>query len=250
MHWKSKVEKAKRPCLQFSGGKDSLACLQLLKPWHSKLIVLWSNPGDPFPEALALMETIKPKVAEFHEVRGNALADSTTLGLPADIVPVRSTPLGQLLEPDGKAVRLRNRYECCWSNFWLPTSNKARELGVDLLIRGQRDAEELRAPVVDGSHDLCGAEIVLPIKNWSEQDVMDYLRAENVEIPRFYESMHCSVDCMHCTAYVKDTRGKVGYLRKYHPEVAKEYEYRMGLVAQALMPDIHETQKTLEEIHG
>ena len=38
--------------LQFSGGKDSTACLHLLEPWWDKVHVVWVNPGAPYPEML------------------------------------------------------------------------------------------------------------------------------------------------------------------------------------------------------
>jgi 3'-phosphoadenosine 5'-phosphosulfate sulfotransferase (PAPS reductase)/FAD synthetase len=49
--------------LQFSGGKDSLACLLLLRPWWDRLTVMWVNTGAAFPETLELMEAVRSRVA-------------------------------------------------------------------------------------------------------------------------------------------------------------------------------------------
>lgn len=247
MSWKTKFEAAANPALQFSGGKDSLACLYLLRPYWSRLTVIWANQGDPFPETLELVEAVKPLVKEFHQVNGQSFQDAET-AFPVDLVPVRSTWLGMQLEPDGQQIRLRSRYDCCWANFWLPMTQAVKALGIDLLVRGQRRSEELRAPVKEGSLDPSGAEVVLPIDDWSVEDVYAYLKEQGVPLPRFYELMGCSIDCMHCTAYLKDSRGKVAYLRKYHPSAAVEYERRLGLVGQALLPDINEMKDSLIEI--
>jgi phosphoadenosine phosphosulfate reductase len=237
-----------RVALQFSGGKDSLACLHLLKPWWHRLIVIWANPGDPFPETVELVNEVSQNVAEFYTVSGNCL-DSPSL--PVDLLPIRSSMLGMQLEPDGNQIALRSRYDCCWENFWLPMTQAVKRLNVDLLIRGQRNDEELRVPIPARAKDPSGAEIFLPIQHWTARDVKSYLADEGVSLPRFYETMDCSVDCMRCTAYLKDTRGKVEYLRKYHPHVAMDYESRLARVASALVPDIDELKASLLEInHG
>jgi 3'-phosphoadenosine 5'-phosphosulfate sulfotransferase (PAPS reductase)/FAD synthetase len=246
--WRGKIEQAKKPALQFSGGKDSLACLYLLRPYWDRLTVIFANQGDPFPETMSLLEQIKPLVMEFHVAEGNSRHERA---YPVDMLPVRNTPLGRVLEPDG-AYRpmLQNRNECCWRNFWLPMTRKVRDLGVDLLIRGQRREEELRAPIEEqGSMDPSGAEVILPINDWTTDQVKTFLQECGVPLPRFYETMSCSVDCMCCTAYLKDTRGKVEYLRKYHPEVGLEYERRLRVIGKELQQDIDEMRKSLVEIN-
>ena len=59
-----------RVALQISGGKDSLAVLHAMQPWWDRLCVFWTNPGNPFPETVALMEKIKAEVPFFGEVAG------------------------------------------------------------------------------------------------------------------------------------------------------------------------------------
>ena len=39
----------KKAVLSFSGGKDSLACLHLCRPYRDKLTVAWVNTGAAFP---------------------------------------------------------------------------------------------------------------------------------------------------------------------------------------------------------
>lgn len=240
-------DKHERLALQFSGGKDSLACLYLLKPWWDRLIVIWTNPGDPFPETLELIEKVKGLVSEFHEVKGNSYG-SSSFAFPVDTLPVRATSVGRQVEPDGAKVTLRSRWDCCWQNFWLPMTQKVKELGVTIIFRGQRNSETLRAPIKEGSRDPSGAEIVLPINDWSADQVFAFLKEQGVEIPRFYEFMNASPDCMRCTAFSDDQRGKYKYLAKYHPKVAEEYALRIRLIARELQEGVNEMQRNLDEI--
>jgi 3'-phosphoadenosine 5'-phosphosulfate sulfotransferase (PAPS reductase)/FAD synthetase len=237
----------RRFALQFSGGKDSLACLQLLKPWWDRLIVLWSNMGDPFPETVEQMQGVRKLVAEFHEIRGNSF-DEASRAYPVDLLSLRATPLGRTLEPDGAKVTLRNRYDCCWSNSWLPMTNAAKALGIELLIRGQRDSESERAPIQKDSRDPSGAAILLPLKLWQQEDVFSYLKQEGVTLPRTYQFIRSSVDCMHCTAWLGDKRGKLEYLRRFHPVVAQEYEKRLALIGDELKHEVTEAHISLLEV--
>lgn len=241
------VIRHERFALQFSGGKDSLACLYLLKPWWDKLIVLWNNMGDPYPETIEQMEGVKKLVKEFYEIKGNSKA-STYNAYPVDLLPMRATELGRALEPDGANITLRSRFDCCWENFWLPMTNAVKELGITLLIRGQRDSEAERAPINEDSRDPSGAEILLPLKKWEYTEVFHYLDAEGVEIPRTYQYIGSSVDCMMCTAWTEDARGKVEYLRRFHPAQATEYERRMRVIAVEVLHGADEMRRNVEEI--
>lgn len=236
-----------RFALQFSGGKDSLACLYLLKPWWDRLIVLWNNMGDPYPEAIEQMRWVSGLVKEFHEIKGNSRA-SNEHSYPVDLLPMRATIIGRALEPEGATITLKSRFDCCWANFWLPMTKAVSSLGITLLIRGQRDSEQERAPIDKDSRDPSGAEILLPLKGWKYDEVFDYLKAEGAPIPRTYEYIKTSVDCMMCTAWAEDARGKVAYLRKFHPNEAVEYERRMRLIAIEVLHGAEEMQRNLDEI--
>jgi phosphoadenosine phosphosulfate reductase len=235
-----------RYALQFSGGKDSLALLYVMRPWWKKLIVLWGNAGDSFPEIVQQMETIKPLVAEFHEIKGHAGKGA----LPVDLLPMRSTAFGRAVEPEATGTELRSAIDCCFENLWMPLSNAVRSLGITLLFRGQRNSEYYRAPVTTGSVDPSGARIVLPLAQWSLTDILDYLKTQGIELPKYYDYMSGGPKCMHCTAWAHEQRGKLAYLRKFHPEAAKEYERRMFLVRDEVVMGIVELQKSMHEVNG
>ena len=224
----SAIKRHDRFALQFSGGKDSLACLYLLKPWWDRLIVLWGNAGDEYPETREQMEQLKVCVAEFHEIRGYAALDNAK-AFPVDLLPIKATELGRMIEPDAGPL-MQSRYDCCWRNIYAPMTAKVKELGITLLIRGQRDDESQRAPIENGSLDPSGAEICLPIHDWTKVGVMAYLKEVGAPIPRQYQYGMASLGCMHCTAYTADSANKLLYLHDFHREAAKEYLRRMEMI--------------------
>ncbi|ONC13599.1 phosphoadenosine phosphosulfate reductase domain-containing protein [Burkholderia pseudomallei] len=232
---RSDIERAmaahQRPCLQFSGGKDSLACLYLLRPYWDRLTVMWSSRGDAYPEARELFEAVRSMVHDVIEVGGDeqwrAAAANTW---PADCVPARATWFGRMVEPRDDGFGLVNRYDCCLANFWKPMAEATAAGNFDLVIRGQRDDEAKRAPLTSGATDGDGRVYLLPIQHWTKSDVLKYLRAQGVEVPRQYDYGMASLDCLHCTAYLDENGGKLRYLRDFHPEVALEYERRLRLI--------------------
>lgn len=236
-----------RVALEFGGGKDSHACLYLCRPWWDRLIVLWGNPGDPFPETVELMERMRGLVGTFHEVRGNSREEAAR-AYPVDLLPIRATPLGRWLQPEGSRVTLRSRSDCCGSNLWLPMARAKAALGIEVVIRGQRESEYLRSPLRDRATRAGAPALCLPIETWSEADVYAYLAAEGVALPRSYDFVATSMDCMRCTGYMEEARGRMAYLRKFHPEVAREYRDRLALITAEQAHAIEHVRTNIEEI--
>lgn len=220
-----------RPCLQFSGGKDSLACLYLLRPYWDRLTVMWSSRGDAYPEARELFEAVRSMVHDVIEVGGDEQWRAAAVNTwPVDSVPAPATWFGRMVEPSTDAFGLVNRYDCCLANFWKPMAEATAAGNFDLVIRGQRDDEAKRAPLTSGATDGDGRVYLLPIQHWMKSDVLKYLRDQGVEVPRQYDYGMASLDCLHCTAYLDENGGKLRYLRDFHPEVALEYERRLRLI--------------------
>ena len=75
-----------RAVLAFSGGKDSLVCLDLCRDYRDKLTVVWVNTGAAFPH---MVEFVR-KAAEGYsliELHSDQAAWHAQHGLPAEIVP-------------------------------------------------------------------------------------------------------------------------------------------------------------------
>ncbi|VWC29859.1 phosphoadenosine phosphosulfate reductase [Burkholderia lata] len=223
----------KRVALTFSGGKDSLACLYLLRPWWDRVIVLWANAGDPYPETIEQMERIRRLVPNFVEVKGPGYVwrHGPEQTFPADMMPLSATPAGRMAEASAPKFKIHSKFDCCWSNWWLPLHNAINAHGVDLLIRGDRADEKLtNNALLNGEPDPNGGAYLFPLRDWSREDVFAYLRAEGVEVPRSYGYGLGSLDCMHCTAWLNESGNKLRYLRDFHPEAAFEYERRLRMI--------------------
>ncbi|WP_454845314.1 phosphoadenosine phosphosulfate reductase domain-containing protein [Ralstonia thomasii] len=241
------------PVLKFSGGKDSLACLYLLRPYWYRVTVLWANPGDPYPETVELMEHVAKMVPNFLEVPGPGYVKSHAAQqtYPADVVPWSATPLGRACIPGSPMFKLHSPMECCAYNVWAPMQSIIKELGYDLVIRGERETEAHRPPIVHGMFDAQnGGTQLMPIRAWSKDEVLAYLRSQGVEVPRQYAYGMGSLDCMHCTAFLAEARGKLRYLRDFHPDAAVEYERRLRLIRSEQEHHIRLTKIALGDIEA
>ncbi len=220
--------------LQVSGGRDSLACLYLLRPYWHRLTVYWCNTGAPFPETVEIMNQVREMVPRFMEIEGDQPAVVAGFGLPSDIVPASHTPIG-LIGGDSAGPLIQDRYSCCANVIMLPLHRKMQEDGITLVIRGQKKADRLKSPLASGQTDL-GIEYLFPIEDWTSEQVMTYLQSQGAPIPRFYEVMDSAPDCMTCSAYWET--GAAAYLKRYHHEHYIEVQRRLDFINAAIAPSI------------
>jgi phosphoadenosine phosphosulfate reductase len=205
--------------LMFSGGKDSIACLHLLKEHLEKILVVWVNTGASFPEIEEFMEKTRSEVPNFLEIKTNQPESIKAHGYPSDVVPVNYTGLGQSVTSI-KDFKVRSYFECCSENFWSPCDAEMRRIGVTGIIRGQRNEEGHRAPIKSG-HIENGIEYYLPIETWSKEEVIEYLRSKDVNIDERLSMDHSSLDCWNCTAYMAESADRFKYIQKHHPSKYK-----------------------------
>ena len=81
--------------LWFSGGKDSMACIYLLKEHLDNINVVWVNTSKNYPELLDTVARAKKLCPNFIEVKTDRDAQWEGNGLPSDIVPIEYTKMGQ-----------------------------------------------------------------------------------------------------------------------------------------------------------
>lgn len=222
------IARHERIALQFSGGKDSLAVLYLMRPYWDRLTVYWTDTGDSFPETRELMDQIKRLVPHFERIQGCQPEVIKAFGLPSDIVPSNSTPMGIMLRPG--APLIQDRYSCCMRSMMIPMHERMVQDGITLIIRGQKNSDRMRAPMKSGYVEN-GIEYLFPIEDWDDAKVFAYLKEQGVALPRFYEMMSSAPDCMTCSAYWEEGRG--AYLKKYHPEQYQEYQRRLNTISEA-----------------
>lgn len=218
--------------LQFSGGKDSLACLYLMRGWLNRITVYWLNTGDPFPETLDLMKRIREMCPHFVEVTSDVQAVQDQFGIPSDLVPATRTMLGKIASGDGR-LPIQDRFSCCFMTVTKPMHERMMADGITLIIRGQRDDDAFKAPVNSG-HIENGIEYLFPISDWTGNDVMAYLTREGAPIPRFYEVMRSMPNCKCCSAWWDESRAS--YLKRYHYGAYIEYQAKLDTIRSAVEP--------------
>lgn len=183
-----------RPALLFSGGKDSITLVHLaikaFAPGKLPFPLVHIDTGHNFPEALSFRDWLAEKVGAELIVRK-----------VEDTIKQRN-----LTEPKGKFP----------SRNWLQTYtllDTIEEFQFDACIGGaRRDEEKARAkerifsvrdefgqwnPKLQRPElwNICNGKIhkgenvrVFPISNWTELDVWNYIRKENIDLPSIYFS--------------------------------------------------------------
>lgn len=222
------LENHKKIALQFSGGKDSLACFFMLKPYWDKLTVYWVNTGASFPEVREIVEKIS-KLANLVEIETDQPENIKRFGYPVDVLPITSN------------MRMQSFMSCCIQNLMLPMHERMIADGITLVIRGQRQEERHKSPFMSGFVSD-GIEYYFPIEDWTGDEVIAYLKSIN-ELPEYYNHVDSSLDCWSCTAYLSENLRKRTYMRHKYPE-------KYLIVSQMLTDIAIETERDLKHLRA
>jgi phosphoadenosine phosphosulfate reductase len=225
--------------LEFSGGRDSLACLYLLKPWLDGITVYWLDSGDNFPETYTLVDRLRAWIPNFVTVKTNRDEILATDGWPTDVMPAQNSDMGMLV--DNPRLVLQSRYDCCAKVIMTPLHQAVVSDKVNVIIRGQRLSDKQQNPIRHGEN-FSGIRYLYPIDEWSDEDVMDYLQDVGAPIPPYYSVLSSAPDCMTCTGWLEEGRSR--YMRDKHPTAYAEYQRRLRLIATELQPHL---ENLLEE---
>ena len=238
------LEGHKKIALQFSGGRDSLAMLLYLRPIWDKVTVYYTNSGDAYPETLALVAAVKDVVPNFVEIQGKVQETREQFGWSSDVMPADANfKFGPGMVPGH--MPLIDRYSCCYRSILDPMHTKMKEDGVTCLLRGQRQADNIKSDVQDGEW-IDGFQIFYPINGWSTQEVDDYIEACGVDLPAYYAyGLTSAPDCMHCTAWLEHKATK--YLSKKHPDVALEVNRRLQQIKVVVQPFLQNLDAAIED---
>jgi phosphoadenosine phosphosulfate reductase len=220
--------------LQFSGGKDSLACLFLLKDYWESITVVWVNTGAAFPETLKQMEFIKSIVPNFLEVNSNQPLSIEMNGYPSDVIDSWATPLGRLIDKS-EIKKMQAPFDCCNTNLWQPMQ-RAME-GFTVIIRGQRNDEKKKSPIRSG-YEENGTTYLFPLEDWTEEDVLGFLKKEGIPLPDNYNYFNSSLDCWSCTAYLKENIGKNEYMRILHPDLHEKRQFALKDIIDSVSTEL------------
>ena len=236
------IDKYERPALQFSGGKDSLACLYLLRDKLDKLTVYHLDTGDCIPETVAVVEEVRAWVPNFVVIQSSVAKWRQEYGYPSDLMPAKAHWLGVAYGMN--KFRLSNRFDCCWSNLMAPMHQQMIDDGVDLVIRGTKQCDTGTIPH-EGKDDFY--EVALPIKNWTHEEVFEYLHsvgAPQNAVYEYYKNISAP-ECLGCTAWWDDN--KAAYLKARHPEKLQEYRANLFAIAGTLQSHLADLYTELKE---
>lgn len=232
----------RKPALQFSGGKDSLACLYLLRPLLADLIVYWLDTGDGCPETRAIVDQVRPWVPNFVTITTDVKAWRAIHGMPSDLAPARAHWLG--VAYGMAASPIVGRFDCCWHNLMAPMHLRMVADGVDAVIRGTKLCDTGKVPI-EGRTEFY--DVLLPLRDWTHGDVFDYL--ESVGAPRngIYEHAGQGIsapECMGCTAWWED--GKAAYFKALHPQRLEAYRNDLRRIRVVVQEHLRELDEQLE----
>jgi phosphoadenosine phosphosulfate reductase len=228
--------------LQFSGGKDSLACLLLLKDQLHDITVVWADSGDAFPETHEQMQMVRAMCPNFVVAQGDAKAVIEKFGYPTDLLPVSNHSQVMQLSSQDK-LPLQGYLECCVRSFLEPMHKKTLELGATMIIRGQKACDKKKAPIKSGDV-VNGITYWFPLEHWTDEQVMEYVEGSPL-LPLHYATANTSLDCMHCTAYLSDNAWKLPYLKRNHPTVATEVLHRLNEINDEIESEYKNLKRVL-----
>lgn len=219
--------------LAFSGGKDSLACWLLARDRDPH--VIWVNTGKTYPETRGVVDYVRTRSKNFHEVRTDQARQNAEHGIPTELLAVDCTLFGgQFVRPRG--ARVQSYLNCCLQNIGMPLHHKAKVLGCDILIRGQRNDEWHRSTARDGTV-LDGITYRQPIEDWTSQQVIDFI-ARHMPVPGHFVLEHSSMDCYDCTAFLEHSIDRAAWSKARHPELHAQHIARLRDLRAGLEPGL------------
>lgn len=229
--------------LAFSGGKDAMACLHLMRGQFDCAIHV--DTGYYLPETKACVEYAASLVPVMHIVTTDRKGQNEREGIPADVVPIDWTRTGQEFWSK-KQITIQSYLDCCFQNRMQPLWEKAKSLGVTRLVSGTRSQDGGNHAIRNGLI-FDGIERVHPIEGWTDKEVLEYLEGK-MDVPAHYYQVlsQSSLDCYDCTAYRLKSQDRIDWMRTRHPEAYAQYAVRRDAIDAALAEAMLGTAKTSE----
>lgn len=210
--------------LEFSGGRDSLAVLQLLQPWPDNLHVVHLDTCDAPPETERLVRGMAARFGDkFHIVRSSSYAVRAEYGHPSPVV-MSDKPFF------AEAPLMQTQFECCLRTIMVPLHQYVLGLGATMIIRGQRGSDCHKNPAEHLSVND-GIVIAYPVNDKTDAEI-DAICGDL--LPSFYEFTKDAPDCMTCTGYWG--RGYQEWLRSVDKKLADDRKERVSALIASLVP--------------
>lgn len=185
---KEALAKSKHPAIGFSGGKDSIVVLNLVREIDPSVVAVFGNTGVEAPETVKFCRNI-PNLVE--------LKPHKTFW---ECVDQYGWPMIK-----SKAKSHGNR--CCYYLKEQPMLEYIKENNIDLVFTGLT-SDESRARWL--FFKRCGPYYYMktwgvwkchPIHDWTVKDVWDYIHDKNIPYNPIYDRGAVRAGCQPCTAY-------------------------------------------------
>lgn len=190
----------------FSGGKDSTALLIFLKLKGVEFEAVFCNTGWELPETLVYIKYIKEKVlnGKLTELRSETYFSMKDLILMKDYIPT-----------------VYQRF-CTEELKVKPVYKYIKKFDEEVVMyNGVRRAESIKRRFVDEvTYDkAAGCQVVRPLIEWSDIEVLDYITKNGVDINPLYKMGMRRVGCGPC---IMIGLKELAVLIKTHPERINE----------------------------
>ena len=172
---KNAISKAKVPFVEFTGGKDSLVNLHLVRDLsHGTFSVLFIDTTVHFEEVYRFVEKMQ-KLWRFNLIREKNQEDFSLIKIAED------------------------KIECCDKLKEKVLRNSIRKYEIDCLFTGLKMDEQT---VIKDEEYFSQKEHhmrVNPIADFSETDVWEYIKKANLPYCSLYDKGYKNLECIPCT---------------------------------------------------
>jgi len=208
------LQQSKKPCVAFSGGKNSLVLLHLVLQQKKDIIVLFNNTTNEFPETVKYVRE---------------LGKQWNLNL-CEVRPKMT--FWQVVEKFGFPHISRYQYgepRCCVILKKAPAERFYRRNGIDAVFTGISTSES-RVRRVHIAHNgmIYKSKTTIrgyPLAFFTDEDTWRYIREHDLPVNPVYEKYKVKrIGCMVCTNYF----GWEEELERINPRLYKFVMEKMG----------------------
>jgi len=227
----------------FSGGMESVALVNALKPFHDRLTLLWVNTGAMFPHMIEFVRDYG-KLLPLIELSSDLTANWKSQGLPARVLPVANAmPFGAHVEP-----KIQPWILCCKALRSEPIERflAASAARPSYFVHGQR-RKDFAAGHSIASEMIAlpqGVRSLAPLWGWGRGDVANYVQENGLTLPGQYSRIADSLECWACTG--EHTRERSAYMRDEYPELLATVLPGIRRVQSAVVAALQKLEDAME----
>jgi len=184
----------------FSGGKDSLVVLHIVRQYYPQVAVCFNDTGIEYPETKAFIK----QIAKDWDL--NLITTSYYKKTFWDCVEQYGFP--EKTKSHFKDRGKQYKAKCCYYLKEMPMRLAIRENGWLGMFTGTTAVESQKRMFVAHQKGICyhtkhyNLCKINPILWWTQEEVWDFIRKENLPYNRLYDIGARRVGCMPCTAYL------------------------------------------------